>query len=97
MLIAVMVDRENKLASSIEDTKLVLIFDRKFERVRLIESKPSNHKSYFHLLDAIKGCKYIVSSFINAGSEISNTLTDLGIKIVNEVRTKDPYYAIRLI
>lgn len=97
MLIAVPVDYENKLSSSIEETKEIHIYNRKFERVKLIERKIKLSESYQDLIDVIKDCKYIVSSYIDIGSEISNSLTDLGIKIIKEVRTKDPCYAIRLI
>lgn len=97
MLIAVPVDYENKLSSSIEETKEILIYNRKFERVKLIERKIKQSESYYDLIEVIKDCKYIVSNYIDTGSEISKSLTDLGIKIIKEGRTKDPCYAIRLI
>lgn len=97
MLIAVTVDNENKLSSSIENTEQILIFNRKFDRIKLVESKIKLSECYHDLIEVIKGCKYIVSSYIDCGSEISRPLTDLGIKIVKEERTKDPCYAIRLI
>lgn len=97
MLIAVAVDNENKLSKNIESTEQILIFNRKFDRIKLIESKCKLSECSHDLVEVIKGCKYIVSSYIDSGSEISNSLTDLGIKIIKEDRTKDPCYAIRLI
>lgn len=97
MLIAVTVNKENKLSLNIEDTELILIFNRKFNRIKLVESKSRNGEYYYDLVETIKGCKYIISRYIDADPEISRALTDLGIKSIKESRTRDPYYAVRLI
>lgn len=94
MLIAVTVDKERKLSLNMDDTEHILIFSRKFDRVKHIDTK---HKVKEDFIDTIRGCKYIISRHIHTDLETSNAITDLGIKIISELRTRDPFYAIRLI
>lgn len=97
MLIAVLVNIDDKISSNHRETNKITIYDRKFERVKFIEDRVIDDFSMKSFIDNLKDCKIIVSKYIEHSSDFFNKLSDLGIRVVKEVRTRDPLYAVRLI
>lgn len=96
MLIAVFTNKENKISSCLEETKNLMIYDRKFEKVKFIENRFINDSGIKNLVYDISDCKFIISKYIIYGSDLFKKFSDLGIQIIKEDRTIDPLYAVRL-
>lgn len=94
MLIAVGVDNEDKIAPHLGKTEMFMIFDRKGERVKFIEMRKRKSCENENLIDDIKDCKFVIAE--NIGPGMCDRLTDAGIAVVRENRTKDPSYAVKL-
>ena len=97
MLIAVGVDREDKIAPHLGKTELFMIFDRKGERVKFMEMRKRTlvSKEHDNLIEDIKDCKFVIAE--NIGPGMTDRLIDAGISPISENRTKDPVYAVKLI
>jgi predicted Fe-Mo cluster-binding NifX family protein len=97
MLIAVGVDREDKIAPHLGKTELFMIFDRKGERVKFMEMRKRTlvSKEHDNLIEDIKDCKFVIAE--NIGPGMTDRLIDAGISPIRENRTKDPVYAVKLI